>query len=142
MTKDNNNYSKEDYFLKKILLTVLSLFIFSFVVLLCGVWFLYVKTIFSMVVLTIMMILLFFWYSHCAKVVTLPEGYTVFQALIFYQSCVKIGVNCLDDAKTNHELLKDISEEQGITDLSSVEDLWKLYCVGQEIILYIRRKSK
>ena len=127
--------------MEKRVLTAFSLLVFSCAVLICGVWFLYVKTIISMVVLAVMMVALFVWYSYCAKIVTLPEGYNIFQALMFYKSCVKTGINSLDDAKKNQDLLKDILDEQGITDVSDMEALWKLYCDGQEVNSFISTKQ-
>ena len=95
-----------------------------------------------MIVLSIMMVAWLFWYSRCIKIMTLPEGYTIYQAVVFYRSCVKLGVNIFDDVKTNYELLLGVSQEKGITTALDEEALWKLYCDGKEINSFIRLKLK
>lgn len=119
--------------MKKKIFTLMALFVFSIIVMLCGLFFIFDKTIVSMLVFIILMTILFLCYPYCIKEITLPEGYTILQALSFYRKCVKAGINSNNYTVKRYKVLKSISKEIGITISSDEKTLWKLYCNGKEI---------
>ena len=119
--------------MKKRVLTAISLLTFSFIILLCCIWFTHVKTMFSMVILLVLMVAWIIFYIPCIKMMTLPEGYTIIQAVVFYRKCVKKGFDSLSKIKKNRYFLKQFLQKKGITTVQDVEGLWKLYCDGKEI---------
>lgn len=130
--------------MKKRLLTAFSLLAFSFIILLCCIWFTYAKTIFSMIILFALIIVWLILYLPCIKAMTLPEGYTILQAVMFYRKCVKKGIYSYDQIKIkrNRLFLKHYLQKKGIETDLDVNGLWKMYCDGKEVCSLIGLKSK
>ena len=128
--------------MKKKVLLLIVLFVFSFITMVTGLWLILDKTVVSMLVFIILMVILFFYYSYCIREITLPEGYTILQALLFYRKCVKLGIDSYSSDVKKYKLLKRISKEKNIFISMDEKKLWKLFFDGKEIDFIISHRKK
>ena len=117
---------------KKINLWKISV-VFFFIVLLYALWFLYKKTLPSLIVLLILVAAAGIFYWYCTKRITLPEGYTAVQAQRFYRSCMDEGLDSRRKMMENNALLQNVVKKHDFTGDMDPDALWTLFCNGRAV---------
>ena len=104
---------------------------FFFIVLLYALWFLYKKTLPSLIILLILIAVAGTFYWYCTKRITLPEGYTAVQAQRFYRSCIAAGLNSRRKMAENEALLQSVVKKHDFAGEMDADALWTLFCNGR-----------
>ena len=113
--------------------------VFFFIVLLYALWFLYKKTLPSLIVLLILVAAgsIFYWY--CTKRITLPEGYTAVQAQRFYRSCMAEGLDSRRKMAENEAQLQSVVKKHDFAGEMDPDALWTLFCNGRSVDSSVRK---
>ena len=94
-------------------------------------WFVYKKTLASMLILLVITACASVFYVYCNRRITLPEGYTVVQARRFYRACMAEGLNSRRKLTEDEAVLQRIVGQHECAAGMDEEALWKLYCDGR-----------
>lgn len=98
-----------------------------------GMWFIYTKTVSSLIILLILLTAASVYFHYCTKLITLPGGYTVIQAQRFYKECVSRGLNSRNKLRENPELAREIAGKFDFAGGLDDDALGQLYIDGKAV---------